>query len=215
VEVAGDHLVAIEEVDLPRGDWRAGDLAFYVAFGAPGAPLALDAHLLAVSDGALEPAEMDVGEKLVVDRAPHRPATAYDLLGPEEMAGVVVHVPEGLFRRALAPGGMAALRLRSLLELPASDALGGQELVIRLGHARTTPLTLARVEVVSAQDGPPVVRAEAHLCGPNADAWPLAVSFEGRKAMPGPTSARAPIAPVLAVRHSDDDLCVRFWTSRS
>jgi hypothetical protein len=209
LEVGGDHVVVIEEVDLPRGDWRGGELSFYVAFGAPGAPDALDAHLLAVPDGALEPLEADVGEKLTVDRAPRRPATAHALLGPEEMAGVVVHASEALLRRAFAPGGMAALRLRSLVRVPVTDAQNGQEVVVRLGHTQTTPLTLGRVQVASTPDGPEIGRAEAHLCGPSADPWPLAVAYAARR--PEALGARAPIAPVLAVRHPDDDLCVRFW----
>ncbi len=217
LEVAVDHVVLVEEVDLPRGDWRAGDLSFFVAFGAPGTPDAFDAHLVPVADGALAPADTDVGDKLVVDPAPRRPAAAHDLLGSEEMAGVVVHVPEGALRHALAPGGMAALRFRSLLKLPAGNARTGQEMVVRLGRAQTTPLTLGRIEVVTIEDGPPVIRADAHLCGPSADPWPLAVAIgplptgAPRAPLQSPT-AQAPIAPVLAVRHFDDDLCVRFWT---
>jgi hypothetical protein len=32
-----------------------------------------------------------------------------------------------------------------------------------------------------------------------------------RGAAPPAPAAEAPIAPVLAVRHVSDDLCVRFW----
>jgi hypothetical protein len=213
IDVASDHVVAIEEVNLPRGDWRSGELAFYVAFGGPGAPQAFDARLLAVPDGALEPTESDVGEKLVADRAPHRPAIAHDLIGPEEMAGVVVHVPEAAFRRALEPGGMAALRLRTLLALPAGDAHVGRDVLVRLGHTRTTPLTLGRVNVAAVEDGAPILRAEAHLCGEDADPWPLAVAIGPKPAPSDLMGSQAPIAPPLAVRHPNDDLCVRFFTA--
>jgi hypothetical protein len=211
IEVAADHLIATEEVDLPRGDWRAGALGFYVAFGAPGAPSAFDARLLAVPDGALEPLDGDAGEKLVADRASHRPAGVNALLGPDEMAGVIVRVPEASFRRALEPGGMAVLRLRSLLRLPAGDARTGHEVLVRLGQARTTPLTLGYVQVGATENGPAITRAEAHLCGEEADPWPLAVASTSK---PGPrdlAGSQAPVAPVLAVRHATDDLCVRFW----
>jgi hypothetical protein len=209
IELGTDHIVAIEEVNLPRGDWRGGELAFYVAFGAPGAPEAFDAHLLSVPDGALEPLETEAGEKLATDAAPRRPAGVRDLIGPEEMAGVVVHVPDAMFRRAVAAGGMAALRLRTLLKLPAGNARSGRDVLVRLGHARTTPLTLGRIEVASVDSGLQVAHAEAHLCGQSADPWPLAVATAGRApVLPG---SQAPIAPVLAVRHPDDDLCVRFW----
>ena len=212
VDVAADHVVVSEDVDLPRGDWHGGSLAFYVAFGAPGAPEAFDAHLLPVGDGALEPAGGEAGEKVVSERAARRPAKVYALLGSDEMAGMVVHVPEATFRRAVEPGGMAALRLRTLLRLPVGDARAGYEVLVRLGQTRTTPLTLGHVQVASIEDGKPIARAEAHLCGEDADPWPLAVSI-GSKAPVRSAGSQAPIAPVLAARHATDDLCVRFWSA--
>jgi hypothetical protein len=215
IDVAADHLVTTEDVDLPRGDWRSGSLAFYVAFGAPGAPEAFDARLLAVPDGALEPRDADAGEKLVVDRVAHRSDGVQPLLGPDEMAGVVVHVPEGAFRRALEPGGMAVLRLRTLLRSPPGDASAGRDVLVRLGQARTTPLTLGYVQVASVDKAPAIARAEAHLCGEDADPWPLAVATSSSAASRELSGSQAPIAPVLAVRHPKDDLCVRFWLADS
>ena len=92
-----------------------GDLDLCVAFGAPGAPLAFDARLFAVPDGALEPRDSDGGQPVTAEQSARCPETAHELLGPARMAGVVVHVPEGVFWRAVAPGRMAVLRLRSLL----------------------------------------------------------------------------------------------------
>jgi hypothetical protein len=212
VEVGRDHVVVLEDVDLPRGGWRSGDLDLYVAFGAPGAPAAFDARLLAVADGALEPSGSDAGERMTFDHQSHRPPTARELLGSPQMAGVVVHVPEGSFRRAVARGGMAVLRLRSLLALPDEDAHTGREVVVRLGAWQGTPLTLGNVHVASIDGAPRLTGAAAHLCGDEADPWPLAVAVAPAPwpapALPTP----APIAPVLAVRHATDDLCVRFWT---
>jgi hypothetical protein len=211
VEVAHDHIVTIEDVDLPRGGWRYGDLDLYVAFGAPGAPLAFDARLLSVGDGALEPGESDAGERLPVDHQSHRPPTARELLGPSQMAGVVIHVPDASFRRAVARGGMAVLRLRSLLALPDEDARTGREVVLRLGAWQGTPLTLASVQVTSTEKSLRISGAAAHLCGPDADSWPLAVAV---LPVPWPAPAAptpAPIAPVLAVRNTTDNLCIRFW----
>jgi hypothetical protein len=212
LEVARTHVVAIEDVDLPRGDWRSGDLDLCVAFGAPGAPLAFDARLFAVPDGALEPRDADAGQKVTAERSARCPETAHALLGSPQMAGVVIHVPEGAFWKALAPGRMAVLRLRSLLPLPEEDARSGREIVARLGSARGTPLTLGTVRVDAEDDALHVVGAAAHLCGPDADSWPLAVAVAARP-NPPPPSFPSPIAPVLAVRHASDDLCVRFWTS--
>jgi hypothetical protein len=210
--VAADHVVVTEVVDLPRGDWRGGDLDLYVAFGAPGTPQAFDAHLVPVGDGSLEPDDADEGTKLVADRAARRPRTAHELIGPEEMAGMVVHVPDGALRRALAPGGMAALRLRTLLGLPVADASGGREVLVRLGNAQSAPLTLGRVQVASTVGSPPSPRAEARLCGKDADPWPLAVEVLPQATPRSSARAPAPIAPVLAVRHPTDALCVRFWS---
>ena len=64
-------------------------------------------------------------------------------------------------------------------------------------------MTLGRITIAAGRGA----RAEARLCGPEADPRPLAVAPRA------PTSAsEKPIAPVLAVRRETDDLCIRFWT---
>ena len=208
VDVLKSQLVVVVEVNLPRGEWKGEALDFYVAFGAPGAPRAIDAHLLAVGDGALEP-EDETGEALVTERAPHRPASAYPLLGRDSMAGVVVHLKRESLARAFTPGSMAALRIRTVLDLPDEDSTGARGVVVRLGASRGTPLTLGRLGLSSRPGAPTPSRVEARLCGPDADpeGRPLAIT-------PRPTAppATPPIAPVLAVRHASDDLCIRFWT---
>jgi hypothetical protein len=206
VEVHKAQLVVVTEVNLPRGEWKSDALDFYVAFGSPGAPRAVDAHLLAVGDGALEP-EDEAGEALVVDRAPHRPASAYALIGRDSMAGIVVHLKRDSLTRAFTPGNMAAVRVRTVLDLPEEDSLGARGVVVRLGASRGTPLTLGRLSLVTWPGITPPSRVEARLCGPDADPTSLAIA-------PRPTTPPvAPqVAPVLAVRHASDDLCIRFWT---
>jgi hypothetical protein len=209
------HVVVIEEVNLPRGDWKrgggdhgdaAGALDFYVAFGGPGTPRGIDVHLVPVGDGSLEPDDDERGEVVPIDRAPRRPATAYALLGRETMAGVVLHVTEDALSRALAPGNMAALRVRTVLDRPEEDPSGGRGVLVRLGAPGGAPLTLGRV-VVEAAAGVAIAAAEARLCGPEADPRPLAVRGAPRR--PG---GDPPVAPVLALRHASDDLCVRTFT---
>lgn len=214
VEVLDKKVVVVEEINLPRGEWKAEGLDFYVAFGAPGAPRAIDAQLVAVGDGALEPDDADAGEALTVDRVPRRPPTAHPLLGRDSMAGVVVHVKREALARAFTAGNMAALRIRSAIDLPEEDAGGGRGVVVRLGASRGTPLTLGRVSLVARPGAASLSRGEARLCGPDADANPLAIALSPK---PPPPTAPAPaptplIAPVLAVRHASDDLCIRFWT---
>ena len=214
VEVLKSQLVVVHEVNLPRGEWKSEALDFYVAFGAPGAPRAVDAQLVAVGDGALEPDDADVGEPLTLDRAPHRPASAYALIGRDAMAGVVIHVKRESLARAFAPGNMAALRIRTALDLPDEDSAGAHGVVVRLGASRGTPLTLGRLTLVARGSASPFTRAEAHLCGADADPTPLAIAVTPKPSPPSTTSPpNPPIAPVLSVRHASDDLCVRYWTT--
>lgn len=216
IVVTSTQLVVIEEVNLPRGEWNGEALDFWVAYGAPGTPRAADAHLVAVGDGALEPEDADGGEALSLDHGPRRPTSAHALLGRDTMAGFVVHVPASSLARALGPGGMAALRVRTTRPLPDDDPDGAKGVVVRLGASRGTPLTLGRIVLAVAPGVPAVTRAEAHLCGPEAEPLPLALSITPRAAGVAPSSAGpgGPIAPVLAVRRASDDLCVRFWTAR-
>lgn len=211
VEVLPSDVLVVEDVNLPRGEYERGPLDFYVAFGAPGPPSAIDAHLIPVLDGAVEASDTTPGEKLATTRAPRRPSDAHALLGRDTMAGIVVHVPQASFARALSPGNMAALRLRTVVGRPDADAEGAHGLVVRLGASRGTPLTLGRVVVTHRPGAPAVVRAEARLCGPDAESRPLAVRILPHRPR-SPNDAEAPIAPVLAVRHVTDDLCLRLWT---
>jgi hypothetical protein len=213
VEAARDHVTVTHELLFPRGEWQKGGLDLYIAFGSPGTPIAVDASWVGVAPDADEPSPDATGDALSVDPAVHRPASSQLLLGPPQMAGVVVHVKEADLRRAYATSDLAALRVRSLLAPPAAAVDGERQVVARLGVANGLPLTLGSVQVVS-RDLPPVVRAEAVLCGPDADPHPLAVSLTSPVSPPRAAAlpAEAPIAPAMAVRHASDDLCVRWWS---
>jgi len=199
-----------EEVNLPRGDWKGEALHFHIAFGTPG-PRALDARLVPVDDGALEANPSETGEVVDTERVARRPVNAHTLLGRETMAGVVVHVRPEAFRRALERGNMATLRIRSVADATEPDATGASSIVVRLGASRGTPLTLGRLVATSATPSP-LARVEAHLCGPDAPPEPLAASILANGTLSRSPSPSGPaIAPVLAVRHASDDLCIRFW----
>jgi hypothetical protein len=215
IEVARDRLVLTEDVTLPRGDWEKGDLDLYVAFGAPGAPKAFDAHLLPLDSEDAEAPLGVVGDPVATERAPHRPVSANLLLGPPSMAGEILHVKEAAYVRALAKSNLAVVRIRQLLDLPTEDAQTGRELVVRLGAPGGLPITLGRAELVSLEARPWVTRADAHLCGAEADGWPLAIPISpppGSKGASG-GDTRGRISPRMALRHASDDLCVRFWTT--
>jgi hypothetical protein len=218
IEAARDRVVVVEEVNLPRGDWSSGGLDLYVAFGAPGAPIAIDARLVPVPPDSLESRLEDAGDAVTLEQAIRRTPSAQLLLGRPQMAGVVVHVREADLRRAYATSELAALRIRSLLSPPAPDPRGARDVVVRLGIAGDLPLTLGRVQVVSLEGRQWITRVEAMLCGPEAEALPLTVALVPRAAEAVETERAAsaapsvgPIAPAMAVRHASDDLCVRWW----
>lgn len=208
----GQAVSIVEEVNLPRGEWKGETLRFHVAFGAPG-PRAIDAHLVVVGDGELEPEDDEAGDVLTVERVPRRPLNAHPLLGREAMAGIVVVVPADLLKKALAPGNMASLRIRSLVDVTGPDASGASSAVVRLGASRGTPLTLGRVSATAAAPAAPLTRVEARLCGPDADPHPLAVGITPRVSEEREPGAEPRIAPVLSVRRTTDDLCLRWWST--
>ena len=229
VEAARDRVVVVEDVNLPRGDWRGGGLDLYVAFGAPGTPAAIDARLVAVpAESADSRGESvaaargqssdDAGEAAAVEPAVRRTANAQLLLGRPQMAGAVVRVKEADLRRAYATSDLAVLRIRSLLSPPAADPRGERDVVVRLGIVGDVPLTLGRIQVVSLEGAGWIMRAEANLCGPEAEGLPLAITVipkveRSEDARPAAGGGARPIAPAMAVRHSSDDLCIRWWAA--
>jgi hypothetical protein len=210
-------VLLVEDVLLRRGEWTSGDLDAFVAFGAPGLPRAVDARLYAAAtDDEDAPTDTTPFEPVPIERAFRRPLNARLLFGSGAMAGAVLHLRDSAFRHATAATGVARVRVRTLIDLPAPDSRTGREVVIRLGAHDGEPFALDAIEVTSDDPRPWLTGAEAHLCGPDADPWPLAVHLQptpkadARGALP---AQRSPIAPVLSVRHASDDLCVRFWTT--
>lgn len=205
VDASKDATVVTQELALARGDWQSGDIDAFVAFGGPGLPHAFDVHLLAATESGPDP--VDVGEVVVTERAPRRPAYARALLGRESSAGEVLHLREPSLRRAFAKTGIAAIRIRTLVGPIAPDANGAREVLVRLGTFGATPLTVAKVEVAALDGKPFTAPTEARLCGDAADPYPISV-----QQLPAQRVVRypGPAAPYLAVRHPSDDLCIRF-----
>jgi hypothetical protein len=204
----GPSVAIVEDILIPRGEWKGEALRFHLAYGAPG-PRAVDVRLVPVDDGALEPADGDAGETLPTEKVPRRPANAHPLLGRETMAGVAVAVPPAALTKALARSQMAALRVRALVDPAPPDASGASSVLVRLGASRGTPLALGRIVAAAAPGTAALTKIEATLCGPDADPAPLAAHIVG-----APRVRSEAIAPILAVRHASDDLCLRFWTKR-
>jgi hypothetical protein len=208
VEVGRDRVLVVEDVTLPRGDWQSGGLDVFVAFGAPGAPVAFDARLGPA--GLDDSSSHDGWEGLGAAPAPSCDGSVEPLVGPPQMAGVVVRIKEAPLRRVFAGADVATLRLRSVVRGPAQAPDGARDVVVRLGAADGVPLTLSGVAIRSLDGRARVIRAEASLCGPEADPWPLSI-----EEAPGANSASTKaIPPELAVRHASDNLCVRWWQDR-
>ena len=133
LEVGHDRTVVVEDVTLPRGDWTAGALDLYTAFGSPGTPIAVDARLFALPEGQADPRADDAGEAVGVEPGTRHTPSSQLLLGRPTMAGVVLHVGSDVLRRAYGSADVALLRIRSLLEPPSRDETGAQSVVVRLG----------------------------------------------------------------------------------
>ena len=205
IEAARDRVVVVEDVTLPRGEWTSGGLDLFVAFGAPGAPIAVDARLVTPASAGPDSRPEEVGDVVALEPVPHRTSGASLLLGKPQMAGVVAHLKEAQLRRAYGAGDVTVLRLRSLIAAPAADATGARDVVVRLGASEGQPLTLGRIQVTSLESQP-ITRAEARLCGPEASPLPLGVTVVGKA-----PAKSATVAPELSLRHASDDLCVRWW----
>jgi hypothetical protein len=200
VDAAGDRLLVTEDVRMPRGEWTGGDLDLFVAYGAPATPVALDAQLYA-PNGELT--------KLTLVTSPRAPVYTHPLLGPRDMSGVIVHVPAAAFRSATTIGD-AVLRVRSVLSPQRPDGAGGREVLVRLGNADGEPIALERVELGPSLGS--LRTASAHLCGQEADPYPLAIRQDGQSRLP--ITYPRPQAPWLASRHPSDSLCIRWLPSR-
>jgi hypothetical protein len=211
VEAASDRILVIQELNVPRGDWRAGDLDVYVAFGSPGPPIAMDARLVSLAAGESEARVDYPGDTVIAEPAPHPDAADQVLIGKPVMAGVELRVKESQLRHAYASNDLAILRVRSLLHPGATSDEGARDVVVRLGASEGLPMTLVRIEVASLDKARAISRAQARLCGPDADPWPLSVIIVPKP--PGRSDPATTIAPSLALRHSSDDLCIRWWTA--
>jgi hypothetical protein len=207
VDFSRRHVVVVHEVNLAAGAFHGEDVDYFVAFGAPGAPVAFDARLVPVERGALEPSAGNAGLALEWSYATRRPTAARPLVGRGTMSGIALHVPGEALSQALARGGLASLRLRAIHLLPPPSTNGARELVVRLGDDDRGPLALGRVEI-AATEPRFLGRVEARLCrrdGTDGDL--LAARVLGR-----PKDGVPKTAAILANRAPSDDVCLRFWS---
>lgn len=199
VEVAPDRVLVTTDVLLGRGQWDGEPLRVHVAYGAPGVPLAFEAHLCAAP-------YLKEGDVVSCAPMPHEvsyraPSDSAFVLGPSRMAGETIELERAALASAFGDGDEAILRLRQLRPLPTSGDSGDRELLIRLGESRGLAYPLGKIEL-TALEGAVVSEIDARLCGVDVEAKKLAVEH--------PASSGPGIPPKLARREGHEDLCVRF-----
>ncbi len=211
IETGRDRLLVYEDVSIPRGQWQSGALDLFVAFGAPGTPVAIDARLAPAqrsSDGTIVEG---AGQAEAVELAPRAPPTVNLLLGTRRMAGVIVHLREGDLHRAFqgeTPRSCACARSCPLrAPTPRVPAMSSCDSGLR----RARRSRFDAIEVASVDCDRPIAHVEARLCGPESDTRQLTVVGWPVSLEASPSEA-APVAPSQAVRHVGDDLCVRWWS---
>lgn len=207
--------LVVQDVTLARPPSSRGALSLYVAYGAPGAPRAIDARIAPLPDGVLELDSEAKGTALAVTPRTSKAPGDVLLLGRGSMAGFAVDLPDRALRDATSESSFAVLRLRTLLAIPFRDgesagisARAAGEALVRLETPSPVPMALGRV-IVRAEGGLALREVQASLCGPDATPFPLAISARGLDgSTPRPPATR--VAPLLAVRHASDALCVRW-----
>ena len=209
LDVREEHIIVEHRILLPEGGGVAHDLELCAAFGAPSIPMAVEARLFSVPEGALDAEPHASSTAVPVEFVSRCPASAHLLLGPPKMAGALVRLKKEVLVHAFSPGKMAELRMRSKVPLPRANEDGVRDVVVRLGAHEGAPLTLGVIAVESLVPARVITSAEARLCGPESDPYPLAIQYRDRSPSLRVDGSR-PAAPVLAVRHATDDLCVRF-----
>jgi hypothetical protein len=207
IEVHADTVVVSEDIALPKGDYKHGTLRLFFAFGGPGTPRAVDAHMMPVEEGELEASATASEDKLATEVVPKAPVSANTILGPSVASGVVVTIPEAAFVKATTPGKMAFLRMRWLYDAPSADSEGTRTLLLRVGSSEREPLSLGRIRALPANAKLKIESASAHLCGVNTKEK-LELSVWGTTERY--SSEKTTIAPIVAVRHKDDSLCVSY-----
>ena len=164
LEVGHDSVLQIIDIELDHDAYVKGDRKFWVSFGAPGVPKAVDAHLLSGQESGQEADAnwASNGDEIPFEAKPTRPRSANALLGPDRTSGLVFAVKEAPLQAAFAKAPTATLRLRALLPTPDVDGAGQQGVVVRLG-TEDASYTLGRIEVVG-RGGVRIPRADAKIC---------------------------------------------------
>lgn len=170
VLLRGDVALVTADLTFTRGAYQGGAIDAFVAYGGPGLPRAFDAQLLPVEAAFLAPPPAATGSPVAAAHATLAPPEASLALGPRHGAGQRLTLPPEALQAALAPSGLAALRLRWVYGFPTARTPHRAVLVRATESGRTLPLGALRLRAAEGS----LASATAALCGPGSPA-PLAL----------------------------------------
>jgi hypothetical protein len=200
LELVGERIVVTTDVTLPARPGTASALEVHAAYAAPATPLAAEAELLGTPRGFLVAPSAARGSRIDSQHALAAGPASELVLGRARMAGRRIRATAQELELALAPAGLATLRLRELRPLPPPATDRAHQVLVRLGTLGATPLVLGSIEL----EGSGITRHRAYFCGPDVSAIELWVH--------PPRGARGKrVAAPLAARRATDDLCIDFW----
>jgi hypothetical protein len=200
IELLGERMVVTTDLTLPVVPGSSRALEIHAAYGAPATPLAADAELVPTPRGFLVAPVTTKGTRISSEHALVAAPASELVLGRARMAGRWVRATAKELENALAPSGMATLRLRELRALPPPATNRAHQVLIRLGTFAGEPMLLGSIEL----EGPAISRQQARLCGSETSAVELWVH------PPRGAPARR-VAPPLVPRSAGSDLCIDFW----
>ena len=200
------RVLVVHDFVLERGEYKSGDLSLYVAYGAPGVPLALDAQVLPHgSPGATTlPPLTAPGDAAIVETRARKPDRIDWVVGRDAQAGALVRVPAALLSKTWANGDALVLRVRAVHQTP-HDA---RDVLVRMGTVGKQTTTVQRIEVRGN------LRASVHTCR-HGDAGAPVIAYDadsGRRL--DASDARDAVTYYVRTtadqmqRAPDDDLCV-------
>jgi len=193
IDVGRDTVIATEDVSLGHDPSNPRDSDLFFAFGAPGAPRALDATLRFEGPNGI------VEEPLTWALATRSNRLAIVASGPKEEAGVHVHLPDAAMRRATRIRRRFVVRFRAIHPLPAKDDAGLREMRVRVTPSAGDPPALFRIEVLAQPGAPSVDRSLAFFCSKPKEPIATAEQRLFRAA-----------SPLLVPRAPGESLCIQF-----
>jgi hypothetical protein len=200
VELLGERMVVTTDLTLPVMPGSSRALEIHAAYGAPATPLAADAELVPTPRGFLVAPVAAKGTRITSEHALVAAPASEFVLGRARMAGRRVRATAQELENALAPSGIATLRLRELRALPPPATNRAHQVLIRLGTFAGEPLLLGSIEL----EGAAISRQQARLCG--SETSPVELWVHPPRGAPTQR-----VAPPLAPRSAGGDLCIDFW----